>query len=307
MDMIPLGDWRKAGEFFDHSGLQIFTRHEGKNSRGEALLLLHGFPTASWDWSPLWEPLSRRFRVLALDLIGFGFSAKPLDHGYTIESQADLCEAYLERQGVTEYHILAHDYGDTVAQELLARHLKRKARQKLLSVCFLNGGLFPEMHRARFIQKLLLTPLGPWIARRTTKEKLARSLNAILGEVKLTPDEIDGFWTLLTHNDGHLVMPKLLSYIPQRIANRDRWVGALENARIPMRFIDGADDPVSGAHMVRHYRKLVPRADDVMLRGVGHYPQVEAPDAVLRYFLEFHDMLPSTLFAILEDAKVKVR
>lgn len=304
MDMIPLAEWQKAGEFFDHLGMKIFARHGG---RGEALLLIHGFPTASWDWSPLWDPLTRRFRVLTLDMIGYGFSDKPLDHDYLIGSQADLCEAYLERQGITEYHILAHDYGDTVAQELLARHLRRKAHQKLLSVCFLNGGLFPEMHRARLIQKLLLTPLGPWIARHTTKEKFARSLNAILGETKLTEEEIDGFWTLLNHNGGTQVLPKLITYIPQRRDNRDRWVGALENANIPLRFINGAEDPVSGAHMVRHYRKLVPRADDVMLRGVGHYPQVEAPDAVLRYFLEFHDMLPSTLFAILEDNKVKVR
>jgi pimeloyl-ACP methyl ester carboxylesterase len=304
MDMMPLAEWQKGGEFFEHQGLRIFTRTAGK---GPALLLIHGFPTASWDWSPLWDPLHRRFRTLTLDLIGYGFSDKPEDHDYLIASQADLCEAFLERQGVTEYHILAHDYGDTVAQELLARHLKRKAKQKLLSVCFLNGGLFPEMHRARLVQKLLLTPLGSWVARRMTKEKLARSLNAILGEAKLNDVEIDGFWTLLTHNDGRKVVPKLIRYIPQRRDNRDRWVGALENSNIPLRLINGADDPVSGAHVVRHYRKLVPRADSVLLRGVGHYPQVEAPDAVLRYFLEFHDMLPSTLFAILEDAKVKVR
>jgi pimeloyl-ACP methyl ester carboxylesterase len=304
MDMMPLADWQKGGEFFEHNGMRIFTRAAGQ---GQALLLIHGFPTASWDWSPLWDPLMRRFRTLTLDMVGYGFSDKPLEFDYLIASQADVCEAYLERQGVTEYHILAHDYGDTVAQELLARHLKRKSKQKLLSECFLNGGLFPEMHRARFVQKLLLTPLGSWVARRMTKEKLARSLNAILGETKFTDDEIDGFWELLTHNDGRKVVPKLIRYIPQRRDNRDRWVGALENSNIPLRLINGADDPVSGAHMVRHYRKLVPRADSVLLRGVGHYPQVEAPDAVLRYFLEFHDMLPSTLFAILEDAKVTVR
>lgn len=299
MKLMPLADWRTGGSFFEHDGLRIFARHEGQ---GEALLLLHGFPTASWDWSALWTPLTRRFHVYTLDMIGYGFSDKPQDFAYRIEQQADLVEAWLAKEGVTDYHILAHDYGDTVAQELLARHLERSAKQKLRSLCLLNGGLFPEKHRARLVQKLLLTPLGPMLARWMTRDKLGRSLNAILS-VPLTDTEIDDCWTLLEHNNGRDVLTKLIRYIPQRRANRDRWVGALENHTMPMRFINGAEDPVSGEHMLYHYRRLVPRPDTILLRGVGHYPQVEAPAETLRHFLEFHDMLPSSLMHFLEDGQ----
>lgn len=299
MKLVPLTDWLRGGSKFEWNGLRIFARHEG---RGEPLLLLHGFPTASWDWSALWEPLSKRFHVYTLDLVGYGSSDKPKDFDYRIERQADLVEAWLAKEGVTEYHVLAHDYGDTVAQELLARHLEHSAKQRLRSLCLLNGGLFPEKHRARFTQKLLLSPLGPWLARKLTQEKLGRSLNAIL-EKPLDPAEIAGFWQLLEHNNGREVLTKLITYIPQRRNNRDRWVGALENHNIPMRFINGADDPISGEHMLYHYRKLVPRPDTILLRGIGHYPQVEAPSETLRHFLEFHDMLPSTLMHFLEDEK----
>lgn len=297
MKMMPLEEWRAGGELWTHQGLRIFTRSGG---RGEALVLLHGFPTASWDWSPLWEPLARRFHLHALDFIGYGFSDKPVDHPYTITSQADLVEAWLAARGVSEYHILAHDYGDTVAQELLARHLERSAKLKLRSICFLNGGLFPEKHRPRFAQRLLLSPLGGWVANGITREKLGNSLNNILVH-PLSAAEIDGFWTLLEHNNGRAVLPRLITYIPQRRANRDRWVGALENHTIPLRFINGADDPISGEHMLYHYRRLVPRADAILLRGIGHYPQVEEPAEALRHFLEFHDMLPSTLMHALGE------
>ncbi len=299
MNLMPLADWRNGGSFFEHNGLRIFARQEGS---GDALLLLHGFPTASWDWSAVWAPLAKRFHVYTLDMIGYGFSDKPTDFAYRIEQQADLVEAWLAKEGVTDYHLLAHDYGDTVAQELLARHLERSAKQKLRSVCFLNGGLFPEKHRARLAQRLLLTPLGSLFAGWMTRDKLGRSLNAILS-VPLTETEIDACWTLLEHNNGRDVLPKLIRYIPQRRANRDRWVGALENHTMPMRFINGAEDPISGEHMLYHYRKLVPRPDTILMRGVGHYPQIEAPADTLRHFLEFHDMLPSTLMHFLEDGK----
>src|SRR5512145_1638459 len=72
--VIPLDAWHARGGRFLHRGHPIFFVDEGS---GPALLLVHGFPTASWDWTPVWAGLSARFRVIAPDLIGFGFSAKP--------------------------------------------------------------------------------------------------------------------------------------------------------------------------------------------------------------------------------------
>jgi len=77
----------------------------------------------------------------------------------------------------------------------------------------------------------------------------------------------------------------------ERKRNRARWVGALTRSPIPMRVIDGAADPVSGAHMVDRYRELVQGADAVLLEGIGHYPQVEAPRAVLDAVDAFHGFL----------------
>ena len=128
------------------------------------LLLIHGYPTASYDWVRVWPRLAARHSLYALDLLGFGRSEKPRDTDYPIELQADLCMALLDDRGVGNAHVLAHDYGDTVAQELLAR--EREGQLRIASMAFLNGGLFPETHRARPIQKLLANPLlGPLLAR----------------------------------------------------------------------------------------------------------------------------------------------
>jgi pimeloyl-ACP methyl ester carboxylesterase len=58
--------------------------------------------------------------------------------------------------------------------------------------------------------------------------------------------------------------------------------------------IDGAVDPISGAHMVARYRELIPQPDTVLLEGIGHYPQTEAPDQVLAHYLQFREGLEAT-------------
>lgn len=289
LQLPPLETWRAGTRWFEWHGHAIATHVAGEALRPR-LLLVHGFPTSSWDWGALWAPLTQRWRVLTLDLLGYGDSAKPPDFAYSIFAQADLVEDVLRAHGVVDYHVLAHDYGDTVTQELLARQGERGARPRLRSACFLNGGLFPEAHRPRPVQRLLASRLGPWVARAVNRRAFGRSLRAIFGpDTPPAAHEIDGFWALLQANDGRAVMPQLIGYLAERRAQRARWVGALQQAGVPLRLIDGAADPVSGAHLAQRYRELVPRPDVVELRRIGHYPQVEAPGAVLEAYLAFRE------------------
>lgn len=275
-------EWRATGDYFEWRGHRIFRHCDGT---GEPLLLVHGFPTASWDWAPLWPALVERYRLLTLDMIGFGFSAKPRSFDYAIMAQADLYEALLEREGVTRYRLFAHDYGVSVALELLARQSTAKA--KIQRVCLLNGGLFPEAHHPVLVQKLLASPLGPLVARLSSYRVFSRSMRKIWGKTPPSEADLRGMWQLVSESNGMAVMPGLIDYLRQRRVNRERWVGALVGATVPVRLIDGLLDPVAGADIVARYRELVPNADIVELADVGHYPQIEAPDRVLAGALEF--------------------
>jgi pimeloyl-ACP methyl ester carboxylesterase len=284
---ITLADWAESGRRITYRGHPIFVRSGGDPS-AEPLLLIHGFPTASWDWEALWPALTERYRVYTCDLIGFGLSAKPSNHAYSIVDQANLCEAYLAGEGVRAYHVLAHDYGDSVAQELLARRHEPGERPQVLSVALLNGGLFPETHRPVPTQKLLLSPLGFLLGRLSSRATLAKNMRQIFGPDSQPDDAlIDVFWSLLGTNNGPAIMHKLIHYIVERRQHRARWVGALQGQDVPLKLIDGTADPISGAHMVARYRELVPEPDVTELDGIGHYPQVESPDAVLKAYLAF--------------------
>jgi pimeloyl-ACP methyl ester carboxylesterase len=279
--------WRDAGRSFDHRGHRIFYRLERAAEPAPALLLIHGFPTASWDWHRVWDGLGVRFGTrLAADMIGFGFSAKPARYAYSVADQADLQEALLGELGLGRVHVLAHDYGDTVAQELLARYEERRAQGRpglvLASLSFLNGGLFPEAHRPTRAQRLVAGPLGPLLVRAFTRASFGRALAAVFGpRTKPSPAELDDFWELVTAERGLRLAPRLLGYIAERRRWRERWVGALVATAVPRRLIVGPEDPVSGRSLLARYRELVPGADVVELPAIGHYPQVEAPAAVL--------------------------
>jgi len=292
---VTLDDWQARGRTFQFQGRRVFYRDEGA---GEALVLIHGFPTASWDWHRLWPALTARWRVVAPDMLGFGFSSKPPDHRYSIHEQASLHEELLASLGVERVHVLAHDYGDTVAQELLARHLERtrlgELRMEIASLCLLNGGLFPETHRPRLTQRLLASRLGPVMAKLMNERSFGRSLAAIFGpRTQPTPAELHDFWRLVAHDDGPRVAPLLIGYMAERRRHRARWVGALCETAVPVRLVNGPLDPVSGRHMVERYRALVPAPDVVLLEGVGHYPQVEDADGVLRAYLAFRERVGS--------------
>ncbi len=286
---MTLDDWHATSHTFSYRDHAIAYHDEGE---GEALVCIHGFPTASWDWYRLWPSLTRHFRVISLDMLGFGFSAKPRNHTYSLFTQATLHEVILQHLGIHTIHLLAHDYGDTVVQELLARHLKRQAQDRpglqIKSACLLNGGLFPEATRPRPIQKLLLGPLGWLVGYFMNEDLFSKNFSVVFGpDTQPTAKELADFWALITHQGGTRVVHKISQYQKERRQNRKRWVGALQKTTVPLRFINGPLDPVSGATMATRFRQLIPNPDVVVLHGIGHYPQIEAPDAVLEAFFSF--------------------
>jgi len=282
-----LADWLRAGTTLPLSGRRVFTRTAISPGK-PPLLLIHGYPTASYDWHRLWPALAERHSLYALDLLGFGMSEKPADCDYSIGLQADLCMALLDHHGVTDVHVLAHDYGDTVAQELLARELE--GRLRIGSLCFLNGGLFPETHRARTVQKLLARPvIGPLLARHMSYRRFESSMLSISGRRPPERAELGELWQLIERADGRRALARLINYMEQRRRNRARWVGALVQSAVPRRLICGAVDPVSGAHLAARYRELVPAPDVILLEGVGHYPHLEDHERVLQEYFRFRE------------------
>lgn len=278
-------------------GYQVCFKRAGK---GTPLICLHGFPSSSWDFEALWPSLTERFDVIAHDLIGLGKSAKPLQP-MTIKLQADIVEGLMAKEGIAEAHILAHDLGDTIAQELLARQLEKSSKVRWKSCVLMNGGIFPETHYALFVQKLLLSAIGKYLVKWMRKKSLEKSLTELFSKAHPpTPEFVETTWNLIRFNNGISMLPRLIHYIKERRKYRERWVKPLVEAIVPIRLINGIEDPVSGKHAADRFAEVVPNADVVFLPNSGHYPHVETPNEVLQAFFEFH-------YKLLQPAGEKAR
>ncbi len=276
-------DWRERGEIRRLGGHQIFTVDLPPRATAaprEALVVLHGFPTSSFDFHRVADALAQDRRVLFLDFLGYGFSDKP-DLAYTIEAQADLVEAFVADVGLSELALLTHDMGDTVGGELLARQAEGRWPVTVTRRVITNGSIYISMAHLTDGQELLLSLPDAALAAEGTLDQA--SVEAGLAVTfspssKVDPEELAQMAACVLENGGDRILPRLIRYIEQRRANERRYTGAIESHHSPLAAVWATDAPVAVALMADRLSEAVPAANVTRLDGVGHYPMVEAPD-----------------------------
>ena len=109
-----------GGRILDMPGGAIQVREDGAGP-GPPLVLIHGFAGSMRWWDRVVPALARGRRVIRVDLLGHGGSAKPRD-GYSMEHQADLVAAALRRLGVRRAIVIGHSMGGIVGTAMIERH-----------------------------------------------------------------------------------------------------------------------------------------------------------------------------------------
>ena len=265
-------------------GRSLFVRDAGE---GPAVLLMHGYPSWSWDWSRVAPRLEPRARVVTPDLLGFGWSDKPRQR-YTIAEQADLIEGLAAALGLRDLHLVAHDYGTIVAQELLDRRRRGALPFRIASVTLLNAAIVAGLHRRSRAHRLLSAPVvGAVAAALTTPERWREGLQRLAGrDYRIGDDEFAQLWAGAAHGGDRVQLHRMMHYIAERGVHSERWEAALAAYDGPLRLVWGLHDPLSGAHVLEQARPRYPRAQVVELPGAGHWPQLEAPAAVAEALTE---------------------
>ena len=135
-------------------GHNIFYRYR-PGSSDIYLCFLHGYPTSSLDYAHLIDKIPEEYHVIAHDFLGFGRSDKPTGNEYLLTHQADLSLGLYQFLGTDKVHLIAHDYGTSVATELIARNNEGDKSIDIRSVTLCNGSMLIDMSKLRVIQKLL--------------------------------------------------------------------------------------------------------------------------------------------------------
>jgi pimeloyl-ACP methyl ester carboxylesterase len=275
---VSVAAWQARGQMGQVAGFDIFYRDIGPR-HSDAVLLLHGFPSSSYDWHSVLPLLGDDKRVVCLDFLGFGLSAKPKNHSYSLFEQADLVEILIKQLGIKRVKIIAHDMGTTVTCELLARRERQLLRMTIQSVLLMNGSVHIEMAHLTPSQQMLRSPLATVFARLSSKLIFKAQLKKILAKPILN-EELDAMWALLCHRQGKARLAQTISYIEERYRFAHRWLPPLTRLDIPVLILWGKQDPVAVAAIAEQLTREIPTAKLQWLHQLGHYPQLEDPAAV---------------------------
>ena len=265
--------------FIDVEGLRLHYLEAGS---GEPVLLLHGWPTSSFLWRNVNGPIAENNRVIALDLPGFGQSAKPLDASYSFRFYSRILGGFLDAIGVEATSLVVHDLGGPVGLYWACQNPQRLRRLALL-----NTLVYPRMSwavmlfvaacRIPGLRSLVASPWGLKNAMRigvTTERGVSQE---VVRGVQAPFETADARRALLKagsglHPDGFKEIARLLPSL-----------------QVPVRAIYGERDRIlpDVADTMRQVARDLPQTEVTALPECGHFLQEDRPEELGRLLAEF--------------------
>ena len=299
-----IANWKAKGTYFRSTkagDLKVFVQEVGNPAAlpDRTLLLLHGFPESSFSYHLVVEGLMDGFeRIILFDFPGYGFSDKPkTGYSYSLLEQADVALEVWNHFGVTGGHLLAHDMGDSVATELIAREVEHSLPEwfspGFQSYTFTNGSMVLELAELRIIQKLLLTRLGPFVSKLSTKRIFRHQVKSAHGMAPLDEMEITRLWNMVVQSDGNKITYLTIKYLNDRkLYEAKRWLPAVSDTKVPIHICWGDKDHVAKVEIAHYLKKKVcPNAHLTIMEGAGHFCQLGSPKTWLHSILSFYKKL----------------
>jgi pimeloyl-ACP methyl ester carboxylesterase len=276
-----IDDWFARGTMRSLLGHNVFVVDvPAVREEAEPVLVLHGFPTSTFDWRLALDVLRARRRVVLVDYPGYGFSDKP-DMKYSLFAGADIVEACARDLGLTDVALVTHDVGDSIGGEILAREIDGSLTFHVTRRVITNGSIYMDLVQLSDGQKFLLglpdeaLPEGSGL----NADGTAAGLQVTFApESAVDPNELAAMAELVVRGGGGRLLPRIIRYIEERRVHEGRWTGAIESHPAPLHIIWGDLDPIAVWPMAERLGERRAGATTTRLDGVGHYPMVEAPE-----------------------------
>lgn len=238
---------------------------------GEPVVLLHGIPTWSYLWMPVLGSLTRSARVLAPDLLGFGFSDKRDMFDRSIARQAEIVNAWMERIGVRSAVIVGHDIGGGVALRLATLFPSRVRK-----LCVINTVCYDS-----WPIELMLQFGHPGADRQLSAAMAVRVLRQALkgGFARRPPAQfLDGLLAPYTTEVGKLSLIRNASALNTNLTTEI--APLLPTVAVPTLIMWGEDDVFQPIAYGERLAWDIPGAHFVRLGGARHFAMVDRPRAV---------------------------
>ena len=288
---MDLRTWKEEGTFLNYKNNAVFNRIGGKEG-AKWMLLLHGNPGASYEYSKLIPFLEKEFRIISVDLLGFGFSDKPTSYQYSLSDHAQMLEVLLNITGAKVVNIVATDYSGLIALEFIKQQYdSRKLRGrgiKTTSCTFLNTCLYPGTSIDGLQSKLHRGALGKLITLTVNKNRFVNQFLHNFGNSKNADrDLLNAIWDLSEVNEGFNVRHKLLNFPAEYRKNYRTLIRTAKSEEVPFSLIYGLKDNSLRKRATSEYKNQFPESNLTLLDSIGKYPHIESPKEIARLLSSF--------------------
>ncbi len=275
---MTLNEWKNNGIYLDVYGNPVFHLH--KNTGNTTIAFLHGYPSCSYDYHKILPYLTDEYSYIIHDHLGFGLSSKPNNYSYSLIEQAEIAMELWKKSGIKEIHLVAHDYGTSVANEIIVRKLRGHEPVKIKTVTFCNGSMHIELAKLKLVQRILKHPvLGKYGSKLINKSMFSSTMRSLwYNKSSFDIKEIEVLWDMLMINNGKNIIHKISQYNNERVKYWDRWIGSLPHLNIPTHILWAQNDPIAISTIAEKLEKEIPHAIYEKIERCGHYPMLEKPE-----------------------------
>jgi pimeloyl-ACP methyl ester carboxylesterase len=276
--------------YLDLDGMKIFYREVGADD-APVVLLPHGYPSSSFQFRNFMPTLADRWRLIAPDFPGFGYSDTPerTRFEYSFNGYADFLERFTATLGVTRYALYLHDFGSQIGLRLAI-----KAPQRVAALIIQNGDIYEDVLGPKYaaLKKYWANPtpegrakLGKAVNEEGFREEFLNDVRPDLAEL-ISPDLWKLAWALNHSAERREIALDLIVGLRENLAWFPRYQTYLRDNQPPTLIVWGPQDGYMPAGSARAYLRDLPDAELHLLDG-GHWALETNLDEIVKLAREF--------------------
>ena len=256
--------------------VKLYYYEEGK---GPPLLLIHGFGASTYTWRHVAPELAKSYRVIAVDLKGFGQSDKPFDGRYSVYDQAELLAQLIEDKDLRDLTLVGHSFGGGVAL-LLALEANQRLDGRITRLVLLDSIAYPQNIPVffRLLDVPLMSQLGVRMVPPSVQTRVALQI-AYFDDSKIDPEEIELYAAPLKTAAGkHAIIHSARQIVPEDI---DALSERYKTIELPTLILWCDHDRIVPLEVGIKLRRTLPNSTLRLVEDCGHMPQEEQPASTI--------------------------
>lgn len=273
----------KKPKIFDYGGIGIRYWESGK---GHPIIFLHGFGAPSVSWGKVIKYFPSKYKLILIDLKGFGLSDKPLDGKYSPDDQAKIILSFIQENKIKNATLIGYSFGGLIALIVCLQLLKLKKPSTIKSLILIDSVSykprvvsFVKMVQFPITNKFTLFIIpDSYIAKMFLK-------TGVFGNHKITKSMVQKYVKYAKLPGGHYTIVETAKHIiPENI---DKITVKYKKIKIPTLIIWGEEDKILPVKDGQKLNKDIPNSKLIIFPKCGHIPLDEKPKKTAQEISKF--------------------